>query len=172
MKSVCIQSFSGPYFPTFGPIKLRIRTIFTPCVILTNIYIGTLHKNSWQLKAANFFRKKFHIDVWQSPKYTSDSTRDMAWWLYKEMLITPDLKELLTCGFRQILLDSELLEMLLSEFFQNIAYNEEDVGTVLKIWTLLLNVFFLLENAYAWKSEVSHLFRLWVWKNIVSVPPG
>ena len=96
----------------------------------------------------------------------------MAWWLYKEMLITPDLKELLTCGFRQILLDSELLEMLLSEFFQNIACNEEDVGTVLKIWTLLLNVFFLLENAYAWKSEVSHLFRLWVWKNIVSVPPG
>ena len=76
----------------------------------------------------------------------------MAWWLYKEMLITPDLKELLTCGFRQILLDFELLEMLLSEFFQNIAYNEEDVGTVLKIWTLLLNVFFLLENAYAWKE--------------------
>ena len=96
----------------------------------------------------------------------------MAWWLFKEMLITPDLKELLTCGFRQILLDFELLEMLLSEFFQNIAYNEEDVGTVLKIWTLLLNVFFLLENAYAWKSEVSHLFRLGVWKNIVSVPPG
>ena len=49
------------------------------------------------------------------------------------MLITPDLKELLTCGFRQILLDFELLEMLLSEFFQTIAYNEEDVGTVLEI---------------------------------------
>ena len=96
----------------------------------------------------------------------------MAWWLFKEILITPHLKELLTCGFRQILLEFELLEMLLSKFFQNIAYNQEYVETVLKIWTLLLNIFFLLENAYVWKSEVIHLSSLGVWKNIVSVPPG
>ena len=29
---VRIQKFFGPYFPTFEPKKLRIRTIFTQCV--------------------------------------------------------------------------------------------------------------------------------------------
>ena len=35
VKSVLIQSFLGPYFPPFGPEKLRIRTvfIFTQCFI-------------------------------------------------------------------------------------------------------------------------------------------
>ena len=28
VKSVCIRSISGPYFPAFGPEKLRIRTLF------------------------------------------------------------------------------------------------------------------------------------------------
>ena len=33
MKSVRIWSFSGPYFPEYGPEKLRIRTLFMQCFI-------------------------------------------------------------------------------------------------------------------------------------------
>ena len=31
VKSVCIRSYSGPYFPAFRPEQLRIRTLFTQC---------------------------------------------------------------------------------------------------------------------------------------------
>ena len=31
MKSVSIRSFSGSYFPAFGPKNLRIRALFTQC---------------------------------------------------------------------------------------------------------------------------------------------
>ena len=31
VKSIGIWSFSGPYFPAFGPEKLRVRTYFTQC---------------------------------------------------------------------------------------------------------------------------------------------
>ena len=33
VKSVQIRSFSGPYFPVFGPKKLRIWTLSTQCVL-------------------------------------------------------------------------------------------------------------------------------------------
>ena len=35
MKSVCIWSFYGTYFPTFGPEKLRIWALFTQFQVLT-----------------------------------------------------------------------------------------------------------------------------------------
>ena len=34
VKSVRIRSFSGPYFPVFGPEQLRIRTLFTQCMLV------------------------------------------------------------------------------------------------------------------------------------------
>ena len=39
VKSVPIWSFSGHYFPTFGPENLRMRTLFTQCRIRENQYI-------------------------------------------------------------------------------------------------------------------------------------
>ena len=41
VKSVCIQSFSGPYFPAFGQEKLRTRILFTQCEI--PCYFSLLH---------------------------------------------------------------------------------------------------------------------------------
>ena len=41
VKSICIQSFSGPYFPAFGPEKLRIRTFFTQCKSI-DCYVMTI----------------------------------------------------------------------------------------------------------------------------------
>ena len=35
---VRIQKFSGPYFPTFEPKKLQIRTLFTQCVWQQNYF--------------------------------------------------------------------------------------------------------------------------------------
>ena len=39
-KSFRIQSFSGPYFSTFEPEKIRIRTLFTQGVLLIFIKIS------------------------------------------------------------------------------------------------------------------------------------
>ena len=35
MKNLHIRSFSGPYFPAFGPENLWIRTLFTQCLQFT-----------------------------------------------------------------------------------------------------------------------------------------
>ena len=37
VKSLCIRSFSGPYFLAFGPEKLPIRTLFTQGRCSTNV---------------------------------------------------------------------------------------------------------------------------------------
>ena len=61
MKSVRIQSYSGPYFPAFGlnlsvfssntgkygPEKLRIQTLFTQC--LSNIYDENFFENNFMV---------------------------------------------------------------------------------------------------------------------------
>ena len=53
VKSFCIRRFSGPYFPAFGlnmerqgvekdgPEKLRIRTLFTQCIVFRSPFIGS-----------------------------------------------------------------------------------------------------------------------------------
>ena len=90
VKSVCIRSFSEPYFPAFGlsteyfslPIQSecgKIRTRETPnanifhAVILlllitrgvfrtlSNLWDRAFRKNSYRLKDVNYFRKKLHL---------------------------------------------------------------------------------------------------------------
>ena len=65
-KSVSIRSYSGPYFPTFWPEQLRIRTLFTKCSFVAfqnQPFTGVLYnrssekklKNAWGCHEAHFY---------------------------------------------------------------------------------------------------------------------
>ena len=54
VKSVRIWSFSGPYFPTFGPEKLRIQILFTQCSNRSGL-------NYWTKEFPRKFRSIFHV---------------------------------------------------------------------------------------------------------------
>ena len=66
IKSVSIRSYSGPYFPTFWPEQLRIRTLFTKCSFVAfqnQPFTGVLYnrsseknlKNAWGCHEAHFY---------------------------------------------------------------------------------------------------------------------
>ena len=55
-KSVSIRSYSGPYFPTFWPEQLRIRTLFTKCSFVAfqnQPFTGVLYNRSSEKKLKN-----------------------------------------------------------------------------------------------------------------------
>ena len=60
-KSFRIRSFSGPYFLTFGPEKIRIRTLFTQGVLLIFIKIS-VNIDELDIVACHSFESKLLIE--------------------------------------------------------------------------------------------------------------
>ena len=59
LKSVCIRSFSCPYFPAFRlnterPEKLRIRTLFTQCVVKEIFHVKAVYVSNLMLNISGY----------------------------------------------------------------------------------------------------------------------